>query len=197
MNFNRKVLIGFGVASALVTGNALADELVVSDCNGATRAVEQIEANAKRDLTLNLGSDATSIKGTLTNSISGEKKASNAKDNSITFKGVSAGKWNFCLTPNANVEKVAFIAPETGSSTVKTALVGAGVLGGGVAAAMGNNSGSASLADTTSNTTRSSVTSRVTTSESPATTAAARRPRPLADTECSPGTSPTPISVFQ
>lgn len=132
-------------ALALSISNASAAQIVVSDCDGAIRAIGDSGESTNTSVVIKLAADqelaATGVPVTLSNGIDTKSSLSN-DEGKLSFEKVAAGKWTACAQDKAiKLADVSVVKTNPEATMGPIALLGAGLAGvGGIA--LGGLSGS-------------------------------------------------------
>ena len=200
---NKNLLSAALMSAAMMTATSgYAASLVVTDCQGATRAVEDITSGSSRTVELSMtdtegAAVADGATLTLTNSSTGKKIIGSAKNGLISFDNVVAGTWTACpASQDAVLKKVALVStPTLASDTTDGLILGTGIVGAGIAAVGFSRDSNNSVNSDGSTPLVGSTGSKG--NESPTTAGAKGNSRPRARAnDCLNDEEPTPISPF-
>jgi hypothetical protein len=128
--------------------SALARELIVTDCEGHTRAVGTIEKGQEKMVEATFSKSVASLSASLRNNNSGKTFKAEVSDGIANFSDIGAGTWALCFSQDLGTLRKVEIKDE-GSNT---AAIGLGVLGGAGAILATGLSGSSSSSATTTQT---------------------------------------------
>lgn len=130
-----------GAISPGLIASAFSQSLVITDCQGFTRAVKDVEPGSSNKVEIELnqaGAPAESAEATLTNSVTGEVTAALSKKGLVTFENISSGTYALNITDPNNKAGFILIAPMGVSGGLATTVgVITGVVGAGAAVGIG------------------------------------------------------------
>jgi hypothetical protein len=95
---------GFGLCVALFgwASVSFADSIIITDCLGTTRAVEEVTTGSERTVSLSIedtkGMPADAVQVILSNSGTGQHLTEVAAEGRVSFTKVGAGTWAACVT---------------------------------------------------------------------------------------------------
>lgn len=161
--FYRNSSAFFVVIALLSPMSASAAELIIADCEGTPRLVQEVAAETKQEVVLNIrdnqGRSVDGVEVILTGNTAQQPLSSVAESGTVTFREVTSGTWKYCITESsAKVTEVSLSSHNGGLDSKK--VLGAGILGGSVAAlgiVLGNDSSSGSSADSAAVDTKAEV----------------------------------------
>ena len=114
------------VGAVVFCSEAQARELVVTDCQGRTRAVGTVEKGEHKVVEARFAQELSGLSASLKDSSSGKTVTAEASEGIANFDNIGAGTWALCFNGElGNLRKV--IIKDEGSNT---AAIGLGVLGG-------------------------------------------------------------------
>jgi len=185
-------------------GGVVADELVVTDCQGKVRLVESVDASAAHDvraLISSLGNAGAEASASLKNTTSSAVLKSTIENGSVIFRQVDAGKWSLCLLPTSlALGDVSIVQKDASRSTEQAALYGVGLAAGvgGVISlvSVGSGSGSSDGVRLGETAPLAAVTDGATATEAAPVLDGRSAGRPRAAAECFIDNEVTPISPF-
>lgn len=198
-------------------------ELVVSGCDGLTRAMSDTKGGSAQTVRVSLSGTVKGIVKTvpLKNNSTGKVLSANVDDGVATFESVAPGTWSVCPLPESVVLDEVSIETPRASGSFTTVAAGVGAIGGAAALIGMGSSGSSSgdstevsssngqptgLSNTTSNSKDSQPSGSVSGNGSasnankPAHTSEAKNGKPKTfdeSEECFADATPEPISLFK
>lgn len=223
MRVGKKSLV-LTIAGCLVfpVSAALASQLEITDCDGNTRAIQDVKSNTKSRIELQVsdsqGQPASGIDLNLSNSVSKVEMNTTCESGTAVFDGISEGTWQVCPKTDSKtgiqiksvkIDQVGGTDQHASNITRGAigSVVGAGAVGG-ILFAMDGSSGSSSDEVAPSGETITLAGSSapqpevvLVGSEQVAGPASAPKRRPkvskVIEDECFEDVEPTPLSVFE
>ena len=202
--FFQRVLISALVATLCWSTSATAQSLLITDCQGFTRALEQVDPGSLNQVDVEIagtsGAPANGVEVTLTNAVSGEATTVSSTDGVASFGGIGAG--TYAISSSATDVIIGGIVINSGGAAAIVAGSAGLILGGGVVAGAavivddavnggGNNSGPTEI-PTAEPSTQPTASPNPTSQPTFAPT-----PVPTPDCDCDPNETPTPLSPFR
>lgn len=185
---------------ALILGanisSAFAQSLLVTDCQGFTRAARSVKPNSLNRVEINVsdvsGNPIDNVQVTLTNSATGEVSTATAKSGIAVFENVAPGAFSVSSSAAGVSFSTIAIAPGALSTLAATGVVAGGaVVSGGAATGV-----VVGATDVVNSATNNDSEPEPTPTPLPPTPIPTIAPTPTIDCQCNPDAEPTPIDDF-
>lgn len=194
--------LAYALLGALLYAPSLhAQSLVITDCQGITRAVRQAKPESLNkvevDVSQATGGPANGSDVTLTNSVTGETASVEVTNGKAVFTNLRPGTYSLAVA-ESNLQIGAIVLAPMGVTTVAgAAIVGGAVVAGGGAAA-GAGVAIADEVDSTDSDDEDPVPPTPVPTQPPSPTPPPVEPTPtqVPDCNCDPDAEPTPIDDF-